>query len=68
MKTAETWCDELDDLTDEGVIDFVGKPEIQLIQADALRWALEQVVPDGNPENIRAKIRAKLNELERHDN
>lgn len=37
---------------------------IRRIQADALRWALEQVIPDGNPQNISAKIRAKLNELE----
>lgn len=54
MKTAEEW-------------DREGKcyaTTARRIQADALRWALEQVVPDGNPENVSAKIRAKLNELE----
>lgn len=61
MKTAEQWAEEFDDLENEGVIDFVGKPEIRAIQADALRWALEQIAPRGS-----FAISAKLEELEDH--
>lgn len=37
---------------------------IRDIQADALKWAQAQVIPDGNPANAIAKIEAKIKKLD----
>lgn len=39
---------------------------INAIQRDALVWALDQIVTDGNPDVARDKITDKINQLLKH--
>lgn len=58
MKTANRWLAD-------NVYSLKGVTEssVREIQADALRWASEQIVEDGNPAFAREKISRKLQEL-----
>ena len=69
MKTAEQWMNEVGDAMglDLALPHSRFEDVIRAIQADALKWALEQVVPevpDGDPALSMNKIEAKITELE----
>lgn len=44
---------------EHGDSDSSAKKLMQL-QIEALRWAVDQVIPDGNPDNAREKIMGKI--------
>lgn len=62
MKTANQWHKEL--TAPIAHSKWMGEPcilspsDIRDVQADALKWAAEQIITDGNPDIARAKILA----------
>lgn len=59
LKSAEQLRFEMDFKTVDGL-----HKSIRRIQTDALNWAYDQIIPDGNPVAARNRLEAKIKELE----